>query len=89
MQTDPTRADRLELVALNDAFGCAGMTIYFSDGRAFSQQMNTIVPGQTSSVCREPSVIQSVELDYGRQIVDRTPALIIPHEDRYVAPVRP
>ena len=32
--------------------------------------------------------IQSVQLDYGRQIVDRTPARlqIIPHQDRYAYP---
>jgi hypothetical protein len=96
VQTNPTRAGRLELVALNDNVRLRGMTVHFSDGRTFSQALNTMRPGQRVMVdlpenCRG-SFIQSVDLDYGRQIVDRTPARlqIIPHDDlpMYTAPVR-
>ena len=90
VQTNPTHAGRLELVALNDAVRLRGMTVYFSDGRSFSQQMTTIVPGQHVMIDLpyNRGVIQSVQLDYGRQLVDRTPARlqIIPREDRYAAP---
>ncbi len=93
VQTNPTRAGRLELVALNDNVRLRGLTVHFSDGRTFSQPMSTIRPGDRVMVDLPPNcgVIQSVELDYGRQIVDRTPARlqIIPHEDPvYAAPVR-
>ena len=94
VQTNPTRAGRLELVAVNDNVRLRGMTVHFSDGRTFSQPMNTIRPGERIMVDLPANcgLIQSVELDYGRQIVDRTTARlqIIPHEDprSYVAPVR-
>ncbi|HEY5948713.1 MAG TPA: hypothetical protein VIV40_24650 [Kofleriaceae bacterium] len=93
VQTNPVRAGRLELVALNDNVRLRGMTVHFSDGRTYSQQMNTIRPGERVMIDLPPNcgVIQSVELDYGRQIVDRTPARlqIIPHEDQrlYSQPV--
>jgi len=96
VQTNPTRAGRLELVALNDNVRLRGMTVHFSDGRTYSQALSTMRPGQRVMVdlpenCRG-SFIQSVDLDYGRQIVDRTPARlqIIPHDDLpiYAAPVR-
>lgn len=86
VQTNPTRASRLELVALNDAVRLRGMTVYFADGRAFSQRLTTIVPGQRVMVDLPGNrgVIRSVQLDYGRQIVHRTPARlqIIPRADR-------
>lgn len=94
VQTNPTRAGRLELVALNDNVRLRELTVRFADGRTFSQRMNTIRPGERVMVDLPPNcgVIQGVELDYGRQIVDRTPARlqIIPHEDQpyYSAPVR-
>lgn len=83
VETNPTHADSLELVALNDAVRLRGMTVRFSDGRTFSQPMRTIMPGERVMV-QLPAhcgVIHNVELDYGRQIVDRTPARlqIIPH----------
>lgn len=91
VQTDPTRAGRLELVALNDAVRLRSMTVYFSDGRTFSQRMTTIVPGQHVIVDLPGNrgVIQSVQLDYGRQVVDRTPARlqIIPRDGRYASSV--
>ncbi len=91
VQTDPTRADRLELVALDDAVRLRGLTIQFSDGRSYSQPMSTIVPGQRVMIDLPENcgAIQHVQLDYGRQIVDRTPARlqIIPHENRYASPV--
>lgn len=92
VQTNPTRAGRLELVALVDAVRLRGMTVHFSDGRTFYQPMSTIRPGDRVMVDLPPnrSVIERVDLDYGRQIVDRTPARlqIIPHADlpRYAQP---
>jgi hypothetical protein len=76
VQTNPTHADSLDLVALNDAVRLRGMTVRFSDGRSFSQPMRTIMPGEhvTVQLPANCGVIQNVELDYGRQIVDRTPA---------------
>jgi hypothetical protein len=95
VQTNPTHATRLELVALNDNVRLRGLTVRFADGRTFSQQMHTIRPGERVMVNLPANcgVIQGVELDYGRQIVDRTPARlqIIPHMDhrpQYSAPVR-
>jgi hypothetical protein len=93
VQTNPTRAGRLELVALNDNVRLRGMTVHFSDGRSFFQQLNTLRPGERVMVDlpQNCGVIQSVQLDYGRQIVDRTPARlqIIPHDDaQYAAPIR-
>lgn len=94
VQTNPTRAGRLELVALNDNVRLRGLTVHFSDGRTFSQAMSTIRPGDRVMVDLPANcgLIQSVELDYGRQIVDRTTARlqIIPREDQpyYSAPVR-
>ncbi len=92
VQTNPTRAGRLELVALVDAVRLRGMTVHFSDGRVFHQAMSTIRPGDHVMVDLPPNrgVIQRVDLEYGRQIVDRTPARlqIIPHADlpRYAQP---
>jgi len=94
VQTNPTRAGRLELVALNDNVRLRGLTVHFSDGRSFSQAMYTIRPGERVMVDLPANcgLIESVELDYGRQIVDRTPARlqIIPHDAQpmYSAPVR-
>jgi hypothetical protein len=94
VQTNPVHANRLELVAVNDNVRLRGMTVRFADGRTFSQQMNTIRTGERVMVNMPENcgTIQSVELDYGRQIVDRTPARlqIIPHDDHptYAAPVR-
>ena len=86
VQTNPVHADSLELVALNDNVRLRGMTVRFSDGRTFSQQMQTIRPGERVRVDLPANcgVIQDVQLDYGRQLVDRTPARlqIIPHADR-------
>lgn len=86
VQTNPTRAGRLELVALHDTVRLRGMTVYFTDGRAFSQRMTPIRPGQRVMIDLPGNrgVIRSVQLDYGRQLVHRTPARlqIIPHADR-------
>jgi len=90
VQTNAVHADSLELVALNDNVRLRGLTVRFSDGRSFSQQMATIRQGERVRVDlpQNCGVIQSVELDYGRQIVDRTPARlqIIPHTDRVAQP---
>lgn len=91
VQTNPTRATSLELVALNDNVRLRGMTVHFSDGRTFSHQMQTIRPGERVRVDLPANcgMIQSVDLDYGRQLVDRTPARlqIIPKlEQRYEQP---
>lgn len=87
VRTNPTRAGRLELVALGDAVRLRGLTVHFSDGRAFSQRVSTIARGQHVMIDlpQYRGVIQSVQLDYGRQVVDRTPARlqIIPHDDLY------
>jgi hypothetical protein len=94
VQTNPTRAGKLELVALNDNVRLRGMTVQFSDGRTFSQPMRTIALGERVMVDLPANcgLIQSVRLDYGRQIVDRTPARlqIIPHEEqRFTQPTYP
>lgn len=94
VQTNPTRAGKLELVALNDNVRLRGMTVRFSDGRTFYAPMRTIGVGQRVMVDLPENcgVIQGVQLDYGRQIVDRTPARlqIIPHEDqRLTQPMYP
>ena len=95
VQTNPTHATRLELVALNDNVRLRELTVRFTDGRTFTQQMSTIRPGERVMVQLPAncSVIQNVELDYGRQLVDRTPARlqIIPHEDQpiYSRPTYP
>lgn len=91
VQTNPTRATSLELVALNDNVRLRGMTVHFSDGRTFSRDMSTIRAGQHVRVDLPANcgLIQSVDLDYGRQIVDRTTARlqIIPKiEQRYEQP---
>ena len=94
VQTNPTHAGRLELVALNDNVRLRGITVRFADGRTFSQPMNTIRPGERVMLDLPANcgMIQGVELDYGRQIVDRTTARlqIIPHEGQrfYSQPVR-
>jgi hypothetical protein len=84
--TNPTHATRLELVALKAPVRLRGLTVQFADGRQFSQRVDTILPGQRVMVQlpQNRGVIQAVQLDYGRQIVDRTPARlqIIPHADR-------
>src|SRR5689334_6787720 len=76
VQTNPTRAGQLELVALNDNVRLRGMTVHFSDGRTFSSPMNTIRVGDRVMVDLPANcgLIERVDLDYGRQIVDRTPA---------------
>jgi hypothetical protein len=93
VQTNPVQAHELELVALNDNVRLRGLTVQFSDGRSFSQRMNTIRPGDHVMVDLPENcgVIQSVKLDYGQQLVDRTPARlqIIPHEESRVATSRP
>jgi hypothetical protein len=89
VQTNAVTAGSLELVALNDNVRLRGMTVRFSDGRTFSQQMRTIRAGEHVRVDLPENcgVIQNVQLDYGPQIVDRTPARlqIIPHQDRLVS----
>jgi hypothetical protein len=94
VQTNPTHAGRLELVAVNDAVRLRGLTVHFADGRSFTAPMSTIRVGERVMVDLPANcgVIQSVSLDYGRQLVDRTAARlqIIPHAERqYVAPVAP
>lgn len=93
VRTNPTRATRLELVALNAPVRLRGVTVRFADGRTFHQRMSTIRPGErvTLQLPRRAGIIQGVDLDYGRQIVERTPARlqIIPHVDgRYASPRR-
>jgi len=86
VQTNPVHAESLELVALNDNVRVRGMTVRFSDGRTFSHELRTIRAGEHVRVDLPENcgVIQSVSLDYGEQIVDRTPARlqIIPRQDR-------
>jgi hypothetical protein len=79
VQVDPTRADSLELRALNDTVALRGVTLRFADGRAISRTLGFVQPGQPMRLdlpenC-EP--ITSVELDYGNPAYrryDRTPA---------------
>jgi hypothetical protein len=79
VRVDPTRADSLELIALNDTVTLQGMTLHFADGRVMSQRMRQLQPGQRLLVDLPPSraPIVSVELDYGAPAYrryDRTPA---------------
>jgi hypothetical protein len=93
VQTRLTRAGSLELVALNDTVRARGLTVHFSDGRSFSTSLRNIRPGDPVIVDLPPNcgAIASVVLDYGRQIVDRTPARlqIIPRADRVARPSLP
>lgn len=92
VRTNPTRATRLELVALNAPVRLRGITVRFADGRTFSQPMSTIHPGErvVLELPRRAGIIQAVDLEYGRQIVDRTPARlqIVPHDDVRYAPIQ-
>lgn len=93
VRTNPTRATHLELVALQAPVRLRSITVRFADGRTFSQAMDTIHPGERLFLQLPPraGIIQGVDLEYGRQIVDRTPARlqIVPHEDaRYAQPNR-
>ena len=87
MRTDPTHATSLELIALKDTVRLRGLTIHFSDGRSMTRQMSNIHVGQPLRVDMPANcgTITGVSLDYGRQIVDRTPARlqIVPHNDGY------
>lgn len=86
VQVDPTRAESLELIALNDVVRLRGLTLHFSDGRTMTRPMSFVRPGEPTRVDLPNAcgAITSVELDYGRQIVDRTPARlqIVPRVDR-------
>jgi hypothetical protein len=89
VRVDPTRADSLELIALNDIVTLQGMTLHFADGRVMSQRMRLLQPGQRMLVALPPSraPIVTVELDYGDPAYrryDRTPARlqIIPRTTR-------
>lgn len=90
VQTNLTRAGSLELVALNDTVRLRGMTVHFTDGRSFSTHLRSVRPGHPVNVDLPANcgAIASVDLDYGRQIVDRTPARlqIIPRADRVARP---
>jgi hypothetical protein len=74
VQVDATRADRLELVALNDAVRLRGLTLHLSDGRSISQRVGTVRPGQPVLVDlpERCGAITSVELDYGDPALRRT-----------------
>lgn len=89
---DATRADRLELIALNDTVTLRGITLRFADGRAISQRLGAVHPGQPVLVDLPPrsGAITGVELDYGNPAhrrYDRTPARlqIVPHGTRHHA----
>jgi hypothetical protein len=86
VRTNPTHATRLELVALNDTVRLRGVTVRFAGGRTFTHEMRNIRPGERVMVQLPANcgTIQGVDLDYGRQLVDRTPARlqIIPHMDQ-------
>ncbi len=94
VRVDATRADSLELVALNDVVRLRGLTLHLSDGRAISQRLGNVRPGQPMLVDLPEScgAITAVELDYGDPATrrfDRTPARlqIIPRVTR--STVRP
>jgi hypothetical protein len=79
VQVDATRADSLELVALNDTVRLRGLTLHLSDGRAIAQRVGPVRPGQPVLVDLPQScgAITSVELDYGDPALrryDRSPA---------------
>jgi hypothetical protein len=86
VQVDPTSADSLELVALNDVVNLRELTLHMSDGRTISQHVGPVQPGAPVEVALPGScgAITSVELGYGnpaRRRSDRTDARlqIIPH----------
>lgn len=90
VQVDATRADSLELVALNDTVRLRGLTLRLSDGRAITQRIGAVRPGQPVNVDLPAScgAITSVELDYGDPALrryDRTTARlqIIPRMTRH------
>jgi hypothetical protein len=74
VQVDATRADRLELVALNDTVRLQGLTLHLSDGRAISQRVGAVRPGHPVLVDlpERCGAITSVELDYGDPALRRT-----------------
>lgn len=89
VRVDATRADSLELVALNDVVRLRGLTLHLSDGRAISQRLRNVRPGQPLLVDLPEScgAITAVELDYGDPATrrfDRTSARlqIIPRTSR-------
>ena len=90
VQVDATRADSLELVALNDTVRLRGLTLHLSDGRALTQRIGLVQPGQPVHVDLPAScgAITSVALDYGDPALrryDRTTARlqIIPRTTRH------
>lgn len=93
IQTHPTRATSLEVVALNDDVNLHGMTLHFSDGREFTREMQVLHPGERVRIDLpdNSAAIVSVDLDYGDQTVDRTAARlqIIPRNDQRLAPTHP
>lgn len=79
VQVDATRANQLELIALNDTVALRGITLRFADGRAMQHRMGAIQPGQpvTVDLPHNGGAITGVELDYGNPAnrrYDRTPA---------------
>lgn len=92
VQVDATRADSLELVALNDVVYLRELTLHLSDGRTISQHVGPVQPGAPVEVSLPQScgAITSVELAYGNpawRAYDRSDARlqIIPHR-AYSAP---
>lgn len=89
VQVDATRADSLQLVALNDTVRLRGLTLHLADGRAIAQRVGAVQPGQPVHVDLPAryGAITSVELDYGDPALrryDRTSARlqIIPRMTR-------
>lgn len=79
VRVDATRANQLELIALNAPVTLRGMTLHFADGRAMSRPMSVVRPGQPIlvDVPARAAAITSVELNYGDPELrrfDRTPA---------------
>ncbi len=79
VRVDATRANQLELIALNAPVKLRSMTLHFADGRAMSRQMSNVRPGQPMFVDlpQNCAAITSVELDYGDPALrrhDRTAA---------------
>lgn len=90
VQVDATRADSLELVALNDAVRLRGLTLHLADGRAITQRIGVVQLGQPVRVDLPArcGAVTAVELDYGDPALrryDRTTARlqIIPRTTRH------
>lgn len=67
VRVDATRANQLELIAVNNTVTLRGMTLHFADGRTMSRPLSFVRPGQPVLIelPHNCAAITSVDLDYG------------------------